>query len=59
MKLMVTLDSSGPVIALDSTSVTCRSVFSDIRTRKLPLFLPRYTPSELLSTGLVYGKFIC
>ena len=54
---MVTLDSSGPAIALDSTSTTCRAVFAEIREKKMPLHLPRYTPSELLSTGLVYGNF--
>ena len=51
----MTLDSSGPTIALDTTSVTCRSVFAEIRAKKIVLHLPRYTPAELLSSGLIYG----
>ena len=55
LKLFVTLDSSGPTIALDTTSVTCRAVFAEIRAKKTVLHLPRYTPAELLSSGLIYG----
>ena len=52
---MVTLDSSGPIIALDSTSASCREIFREIRAAKISLHLPRYTPAELLSSGLCYG----
>ena len=55
---MVTLDSSGPTIALDSTSASCRKIFREIRAAKISLRLPRYTPAELLSSGLCYGQFL-
>jgi len=55
LKLFVTLDSSGPTLALDTTSESCRSMFAKIRSEKITLVLPRYTPAELLSTGLCNG----
>ena len=51
----MTLDSSGPVIALDTTSTSCRSVFKEIRAKHEPLYMSRYTPAELVSLGLCYG----
>ena len=55
LKLFITLDSSGPTLALDSTSESCRSAFAKIRSEKITLVLPQYTPAELLSTGLCNG----
>ena len=52
----MTIDSSGPTLALDTTSATCRSVFADLRSKKVTLSVPRYTPIELLSTGICNGK---
>ena len=53
----MTLDNSGPVIALDTTSSTCRAVFAEIRATKAKLCVPRYTPTEMLTSGLIYGTF--
>ena len=58
LKLFVTIDSSGPTLALDTTSATCRSVFAELRSQKITLSVPRYTPIELLSTGICNGKFL-
>ena len=57
VKLFVTLDSSGPVIALDTRSAACRANMLAIRSAKTDLHLPRYTPTELLTSGLLYGNF--
>ena len=56
-RLIITIDNSGPLIALDTRSVTSRAAWAEIHAKKLTLVLRSYTLEEMLRNGLFYGKF--
>ena len=54
---MITIDNSGPLIALDTRSVTSRAAWAEIHAQKKSLVLRSYTLEEMLRNGLFYGNF--
>ena len=55
--LRVAIDNSGPIIVLHTSSTSCRKVWQQIRSENKTYVLPQYELSDMLHSGLLYGKF--
>ena len=53
---MVTIDNSGPLIALNTRSVTSRDAWAKIHAKRLTLLFRSYTLEDMLTSGLLYGN---
>ena len=56
--LTVSIDNSGPIICLDTRSVSSRAAWEQIHSQKLELVFRSYTLEDMLKTGLLYGNLL-
>ena len=54
----MSIDNSGPIICLDTRSVSSRAAWEQVHAQKLDLVFRSYTLEDMLKSGLLYGNLL-